>query len=114
MAEATDDSVEERDLQNSEERELSEVERMRKQYITIVGQLVINFVALTHSDPHQLLGDTLRDTPIVFVAQQLSPLMIDSDLRLRLTDYGNAEIRLLPCCIIVMYCIIIYNEYIYF
>lgn len=96
MAEAADDSVEERDLQNSEERELSEAERMRKQYLTIVGQLVINFVALTHSDPHQLLGDTLRDTPIVFAAQQLSPLMIDSDLRLRLTDYGNAEIRLHP------------------
>ena len=79
-----------------EERDLSEAERMRKQYLTIVGQLVINFVALTHSDPHRLLGDALRDTPIVFAAQQLSPLTIDSDLRVRLTAYGDAEIRLHP------------------
>ena len=79
-----------------EERDLNEAERIRKQYLNIVGQLVVNYVSLTHSDPHQLLGDTLRDTPIVFAAQQLSPLTIDSDLRLRLTAYGDAEIRLHP------------------
>ena len=97
QAEALSEPIEKnRDPQDPEERELSEAERLRKRYLTIVGQLVINYVALTHGDPHELLGDTLHDTPIIFAAQQLSPLVIDQDLKIRLTQYGNAEIRLHP------------------
>ena len=79
-----------------EERDLNEAERLRKQMLNVVGQLVVNYVSLTHSDPHQLLGDTLRDTPIVFATQRLSQLTIDSDLHLRLSTFGNAEIPLHP------------------
>ncbi len=97
QAEAKDELIEKsRNPQDPEERELTEAERLRKQYLTIVGQLVINYVALTHADPHQLLGDTLRDMPIVFAATRLSPLVIDNDLKVRLTDYENAVIRLHP------------------
>lgn len=96
QAETIDAPVASRDPQDPEERELTEAERMRGAYLTIVGQLVNNFVALTHTDPHQLLGDTLRDTPIVFATQQLSPLVIDKDLRVVLTGYENAQIRLHP------------------
>lgn len=77
-----------------EERDLTEAERLREQYLRIVGQVVINYVSLTHADPHPLLGDTLASTNIVLAPKGLSPLVIDSDLHIRLTDYDNAEIRL--------------------
>ncbi len=80
-----------------EDSALNEAERLRDQYLKIVGQLVTNYVLLTHSDPRELLGDTLEgQSPLVFAPRQLSRLVFDSDLRMWLSDYGNAEIRLHP------------------
>ena len=90
-------AVETAEPSDDEGRLLAEAERNRELYLALVGQLVANYVALTHSDPLPLLGDALTTTAsLIFAPQALSPLVIDGDLRLRLTDYGNAEIRLHP------------------
>ena len=89
--------VETAESSDDEGRLLAEAEHNREQYLALVGQLVTNYVALTHSDPRPLLGDALTTTAsLIFAPQVLSPVVIDGDLRLRLTDYGNAEIRLHP------------------
>ena len=96
-AESEVEQPEKGDTTDAEGRALAEAERAREQYLSLVGQLVINYVSLTHSDPRPLLGDALTaTTSLIFGPQTLSPLIIDGDLRLWLTDYGNAEIRLHP------------------
>lgn len=85
------------DLNDAEGRELAQAERQRQQYLDIIGQLVLNYVSLTHADPCQLLGNSLADTTsLIFAPQELSPLNIDGDLRIWLQQYNNAEIRLHP------------------
>lgn len=85
------------DLRDDEGKALANAENQRAQYLTLVGQLVLNYVSLTHSDPQLLLGDSLTTaSPLIFTSQELSPLEIDSDLRLHLTQYQNAEIKLHP------------------
>ena len=101
-----------------EERELVQAENQRNIYLEIIGQLVINYVSIVHRDPHELLGDTINPahpltiysqaeqlqreqlqtiaSPIVFTSKKLSPLVIDGDLKLHLTNYENAEVRLHP------------------
>ena len=81
--------------QVDEERALAEAERIREEYLSVIGRLVINYVSLTHGDPHLLLGDMLTQaSPLIFAPKSLSRLVIDSDLRMLLPDYDNAEVRL--------------------
>ena len=85
------------DLLDDEGKALASAEKQRAQYLALIGQLVLNYVSLTHSDPHPLLGDSLVSaSPLIFAQQELSPLVIDRDLRLLLPRYQNAEIRLHP------------------
>ena len=85
------------DLRDDEGKALVNAENQRAQYLAIIGQLVLNYVSLTHSDPQPLLGDSLTSaSPLIFTSQELSPLEIDKDLRLHLTQYQNAEIKLHP------------------
>ena len=85
------------DMADAEERDLADAERQRKQYLDMIGRLVVNYVSLTHSDPHALLGDRLSQSfPLIFAPQSLSRLVIDADLHIRLADYDDAEIRLHP------------------
>ena len=82
-------------LLDNEGKSLASAENQRAQYLAIIGQLVLNYVSLSHSDPKQLLGDSLTSaTPLIFTSQELSPLQIDNDLHVRLPAYHNAEIRL--------------------
>lgn len=85
------------DLHDEEGKALVNAENQRAQYLAIIGQLVLNYISLTHSDPKPLLGDSLSTaSPLIFSSQELSPLVIDNDLRLRLSLYQDAEIRLHP------------------
>lgn len=85
------------DTADAEGRALAEAEHAREQYLALVGQLVTNYVSLTHRDPQPLLGNTLTaTTSLIFGPQDLSRLEIDGDLRIWLIDYGHAEIRLHP------------------
>lgn len=85
------------DLRDEEGKALANAENQRAQYLAIIGQLVLNYVSLTHSDPKPLLGDSLSTaSPLIFSSQELSPLVIDKDLRLRLPLYQDAEIKLHP------------------
>lgn len=85
------------DLRDAEGRELAQAERMRNQFLVVIGQLVLNYVSLTHDDPRQLLGETLAGTmPLIFAPQELSSLQFDGNLSLFLPQYKNAEIRLHP------------------
>lgn len=85
------------DLRDDEGKALANAENQRAQYLALIGQLVLNYVSLTHSDPKPLLGDSLTSTsPLIFTSQELSPLEIDKDLHLHLTQYKNAEIKLHP------------------
>ena len=91
------------DLQDAEGKELAQAERQREMYLELIGMLVVNYVSLEHRDPYPLLGDMLStsslltpSTPLIFTSKKLSPLVIDADLKLRLTNYNNAEVRLHP------------------
>lgn len=85
------------DLRDEEGKALANAENQRAQYLAVIGQLVLNYVSLTHSDPKPLLGDSLTTaSPLIFSSQELSPLVIDNDLRLHLSQYQNAEIKLHP------------------
>lgn len=85
------------DPHDNEMKTLVNAENQRAQYLAIIGQLVLNYISLTHDDPKELLGDSLTSaSPLIFTSQELSPLQIDNDLRLRLSLYHNAEIRLHP------------------
>ena len=82
---------------DEENQALNDDERLRDQYLDIVRQLVTNYVLLTHSDPHALLGDALEaGAPLVFAPVDESRPTIDNDLRIFLPDYDNAEIDLHP------------------
>ena len=85
------------DSADKEECELAEAERRRGEFLEVIGKMVTNYVSLTHNDPRDLLGDSLASSaPLIFSPRQLSRLVIDRDLRVWLSDYGNAEIRLHP------------------
>ena len=92
------------DLQDAEGKELAEAEQQREMYLELIGKLVVNYVSLEHKNPHVLLGEMLSTssslltttTPLVFTSKKLSPLVIGPDLKLRLTDFNNAEVRLHP------------------
>ena len=85
------------DIHDDEGRTLALAEQQRAQYLGIIGQLVLNYVSLSHSDPKPLLGDSLSiASPLIFSSQELSQLVIDNDLHLRLPLYQNAEIKLHP------------------
>ena len=91
------------DMQDAEGKELAQAEQQREMYLELIGKLVVNYVSLIHKDPHTLLGDMLSTSsllspsaPLIFTSKKLSPLVIDADLKLRLTDYNNAEVRLHP------------------
>lgn len=82
---------------DEENQALNDDERLRDQYLDIVGKLVTNYVLLTHSDPHALSGDALEaGATLVFAPVDESRLTIDSDLRIFLPDSDNAEINLHP------------------
>ena len=85
------------DLHDAEGQDLAKAENERAQYLSIIGQLVLNYVSLTHSDPRQLIGNSLSGaSPLIFAPQALSKLHIDTDLRIWLPQYKNAELTLHP------------------
>ena len=82
-------------LQEEEDLELAKMERDRELALERIRHEIVNYIALYHDDPKELMAELLRGKVIV---GQPGRLLINGDMRIVLPEYDEMEIQMPALC----------------
>ena len=83
------------DLLQEESREVSRIERERKQALERIKRDIVNYIAQYHDDPKDLIQELLRGKVIL---GQPGRLLVNGDLKVVLPEYDEMEIEMPAMC----------------
>lgn len=81
-----------------DEEAVAAMERERHQALQALQAAVLNYVVTYHADPTQLMQTLLKGKIVVGPHQQLSPLLVNGDLRIVLPHYNEVEVEMPALC----------------
>ena len=83
------------ELQEQEDLELKEIERERYQALERIRRDIVNYIALYHDDPKELMAELLRGKIIV---GQPGRVLVNGDMKIVLPEYDEMEIEMPAMC----------------
>ena len=90
--EVLDRVQQERDLlEEDEKKELAAIERERRQELESIRRQIVNYIALYHQDPTELMEELLKGKVIV---GQPGRVLVNGDLKIVLPEYDEMEIKM--------------------
>ncbi len=82
-------------LQEEEAREVKLLERGRKEALERIKRDIVNYIALYHDDPKELMAELLRGKVVV---GQPGRLLVNGDMKIVLPEYDEMEIEMPAMC----------------
>ena len=81
-----------------EEDEIINIEREREMALKAIQAQILDYVTKFHADPSQLINTLLEGKIVIGQKDQLSPLVVNNDLKIVLPYYNEVEVKMPAMC----------------
>ena len=92
------DDVEEVPIEVDEEKELISIEQQQAEALKAIQAQILDYVTKYHADPSQLINTLLEGKIVIGQKNQLSPLVVNNDLKIVLPNYNEVEVKMPAMC----------------
>lgn len=85
-------------IEQEEEQELLTIEQQQEATLQAIQAQIVDYVTKYHADPSQLMQTLLEGKIVIGDKQQLSPLVVNNDLKIVLPNYNEMEVKMPAMC----------------
>ncbi|MBR5639855.1 MAG: hypothetical protein IKW83_08845 [Muribaculaceae bacterium] len=81
-----------------EEDEIINIEQEREMALKAIQAQILDYVTKFHADPSQLINTLLEGKIVIGQKDQLSPLVVNNDLKIVLPNFNEVEVKMPAMC----------------
>lgn len=85
-------------IEVDEEKELIDIEQQQAEALKAIQAQILDYVTKFHADPSQLINTLLEGKIVIGQKDQLSPLVVNNNLKIVLPNYNEVEVKMPAMC----------------